>query len=111
MPFPLIRTYRLMTLNLNLHCLSKVSVCRNKSMMILYLDKTCLGSIHYRSNNPSYSFSDTDECADDLSLCGMFGSCINTNGSYKCDCEIGYSGNHCKEGNGMTEIDTSTHAF
>ena len=39
-------------------------------------------------------FTDVDECAAIGSGCGN-GHCINTPGSYRCDCFAGYQGANC----------------
>lgn len=31
-------------------------------------------------------------------LCTNNGTCINTDGSYKCICEAGWQGQHCEDG-------------
>ena len=43
------------------------------------------------------SFSDVDECMDQTNVCDRSAICKNTNGSYTCECQIGYSmdGNIC----------------
>ena len=38
---------------------------------------------------------DVNECADGSHRCGVHGSCVNTFGSYDCDCEVGYHGQYC----------------
>ncbi|XP_041838104.1 adhesion G protein-coupled receptor E5 isoform X2 [Melanotaenia boesemani] len=39
---------------------------------------------------------DYDECEEKPSICGNNSNCINTNGSYYCQCLSGYKGNHGK---------------
>ena len=38
---------------------------------------------------------DVNECADGSHRCGVHGSCVNTFGSYDCECEVGYHGQYC----------------
>lgn len=40
---------------------------------------------------------DVDECQK-TDLCKHNGTCINSNGSYVCDCADGWQGQHCEEG-------------
>lgn len=37
-------------------------------------------------------FSDIDECSEDTHNCHMDGICTNTNGSFYCTCQVGYTG-------------------
>ena len=37
----------------------------------------------------TFCFSDVDECEEDASLCEN-GECVNTPGSYRCECDTGY---------------------
>ena len=41
--------------------------------------------------------SDTDECANAISLCGRGAECINLNGSFDCRCRAGFQtiGDNC----------------
>lgn len=41
---------------------------------------------------------DIDECTDDQALCSNGGSCVNLEGSYRCDCINGWTGKSCDEG-------------
>ena len=36
-------------------------------------------------------YTDINECTD-TSICGVGGTCTNTDGSYTCTCEYGYKG-------------------
>ncbi|XP_014673762.1 PREDICTED: fibrillin-1-like [Priapulus caudatus] len=38
----------------------------------------------------SYSCEDVDECAGSSDMCGSHGNCVNTLGSFTCQCETGY---------------------
>ena len=38
----------------------------------------------------SSSSLNIDECEINYNICGENGDCINTNGSYSCDCDPGY---------------------
>ena len=35
---------------------------------------------------------DVDECVDGSHMCDSNGNCTNTDGSYICDCHVGYNG-------------------
>lgn len=43
---------------------------------------------------------DTDDCLVDDTLCGPHGTCLNVEGSFECDCPIGFArtddGKACK---------------
>lgn len=41
--------------------------------------------------------TDMDECQL-TDLCKHNGTCINNNGSYICNCEVGWQGQHCEDG-------------
>ena len=43
-----------------------------------------------------YIFTDVNEC--DMDPCANNGTCINNNGSYSCDCDDGWQGYTCTEG-------------
>ena len=38
----------------------------------------------------TFCVSDEDECVLDASICGLNSHCNNTDGSYQCECKIGY---------------------
>ena len=40
-----------------------------------------------------FLFLDIDECGTNIDECAVEASCFNTNGSYNCSCNDGYSGN------------------
>ena len=44
----------------------------------------------------NFIFSDINECMNDP--CQNGGTCVNSPGSYSCDCVEGYKGDHCQEG-------------
>ena len=44
-------------------------------------------SCHLLCKDP---FADVDECAENHTLCGDAMQCVNTDGSYQCDCYPGY---------------------
>jgi hypothetical protein len=37
--------------------------------------------------------TDVNECIEDSSVCGQHGTCVNTHGSFRCDCHDGYQKN------------------
>ena len=41
----------------------------------------------------SFSLPDIDECVADMDDCHEQASCMNTDGSYTCTCNTGYTGN------------------
>ena len=45
------------------------------------------------------SLPDVNECQS-IDLCVNNGTCINTNGSYICNCTDGWQGQHCDLGKG-----------
>ena len=52
-----------------------------------------------------YEEEDIDECSSGKDLCGSHGSCVNTNGSYACNCEPGFFFN---PGSGCEDINECT---
>ena len=40
----------------------------------------------------NFSYTDTDECAEDSHICDENATCINTIGTFKCECNNGYIG-------------------
>ena len=38
----------------------------------------------------AFPFSDIDECAEEESICGDFGTCSNSQGNFSCTCNPGY---------------------
>lgn len=52
--------------------------------------------IHSSVYDQSFFYVDVDEC--DLSPCFNNGTCINTNGSYACNCTAGWKSKDCDEG-------------
>ncbi|XP_070303819.1 neurogenic locus notch homolog protein 2 [Salvelinus sp. IW2-2015] len=40
--------------------------------------------------------NDTDECAASAPVCQNQGACVNTPGSYRCNCAPGFTGRHCE---------------
>lgn len=56
------------------------------------------------ATNPLWCFADNNECTAQPSLCGAKGQCLNTPGSYNCECQKGFSldssGVNCEGGSG-----------
>lgn len=50
---------------------------------------------------------DIDECTVS-NPCRNNGTCLNKNGSYVCECTEGFMGKHCKEGNSLINLATSS---
>ena len=49
--------------------------------------------IHMKVLNIGNLFhSDLDECLNDTDICDEHANCANTDGSYTCECDKGYSG-------------------
>jgi hypothetical protein len=46
----------------------------------------------HNNNLNRYALSDIDECARNLFSCHASAGCVNTDGSYNCVCNNGYSG-------------------
>ena len=44
----------------------------------------------------TYTLTDIDECALEIDSCSDCGTCINTQGSYECDCLPGSTGDTCE---------------
>ena len=44
-------------------------------------------------NNSFYIYTDTDECEVGLHNCSPHAVCINTRGSFECECLPGFTGN------------------
>ena len=59
--------------------------------------KLTLGNVFPMTILYVYDFTDVDECKGNHS-CHVDATCMNTNGSYNCDCHPGYTGNgqNCK---------------
>ena len=66
-----------------------------------YYKCTCMKCPKQRASNYKFpktlaifSFSDIDECSEPTSnVCDLNATCINTNASYNCTCNIGFTGN------------------
>ena len=46
---------------------------------------------------PFLTFADINECSTGQALCHNYSTCTDTEGSYECTCDIGFSGDglHC----------------
>lgn len=67
-------------------------------MSVLHLDS-------FKRNE--YHFPDINECADpSVSMCGSNSVCVNANGSFACECLLGFEGDTCsgKESTGVNFI-------
>lgn len=58
-----------------------------KSQMMPFI---CLGYTGFRCQ------TNINECAADAGLCLNGATCIDTPGSFKCDCSLGFSGIQCQ---------------
>lgn len=58
--------------------------------------------LRWRCSHISFLFTgaDHDECVDDTHICHVKATCINTEGSYSCECQPGYigTGRNCEGG-------------
>ena len=54
-------------------------------------------TFHTQRNTDNLNILDIDECSQDSNKCGSNGDCINTPGSYDCECRNGYKneGENC----------------
>ena len=50
-------------------------------------------TLYYPTLIIKYSFTDIDECDLDTDMCHQQATCTDTEGSYSCTCNSGYSGN------------------
>lgn len=46
----------------------------------------------------SFLFSDIQECLLQVEICNFHGNCTELAGSYMCDCDPGWFGNQCGQG-------------
>lgn len=51
--------------------------------------KYTIKSIILFDNIPVFSLSDVDECSYGATICPSNSRCVNTIGSFKCDCNVG----------------------
>ena len=78
--------------------------------ILLFWHSLCLpcnttGVKHHHSDNWIPLFVDEDECSLGTHSCANSGTCVNTAGSYTCDCTgTGYSGSDCSTGKHFTGI-------
>ena len=76
-----------------LHCCVYLTI--NKSS----LSMSCHNSVS------SFFFSDVNECIESTTqLCFNNGVCVNTNGSYQCNCTEQYTGPDCGDGESIPQI-------
>lgn len=60
--------------------------------------------VHASINSNVHHSPDINECADSsVSMCGPNGMCVNTNGSFLCECFPGFGGDICL-GEWSTEV-------
>lgn len=57
----------------------------------------CRYGVAQKAINQLLFFVDIDECIE-LKPCINNGTCYNNNGSYVCDCQQGWHGQHCEIG-------------
>lgn len=50
---------------------------------------------------PTLSYSEVDECIEDIDNCHTNADCVNTAGSFQCSCIAGYSGDGVDDCNGQ----------
>ena len=60
--------------------------------------KKSMNTVWPNSNKDSYCL-DIDECEDNDHC--KYGSCVNVEGSFTCNCDSGFTGLHCETGNLM----------
>lgn len=62
-------------------------------------ENTCINGLEWNLTSIYFSFSflDINEC-EDLTLCMNGGFCMNTQGSYQCQCAPGWTGANCEVG-------------
>lgn len=69
-----------------------------KNSWLLHMNAEKVKTYNEKVSSKSYLFNlDVDECQK-TDLCKHNGTCINSNGSYVCDCADGWQGQHCEEG-------------
>lgn len=65
--------------------------------MVLPQCFTCVLHVERVTRTHILAFSDVDECSTDIAVCGTGAECINLNGSFSCQCLVGFqkTGNNC----------------